>query len=109
MRLVHLLRIFLACLLLSGMVYAQGVGASGDIRGTVTDPSGAVVTSANVTATDLAKGIKHTVTTDSNGQFRLTGLQPATYSLSVSKSGFQSEVAKNVVVNVGQTSTVDFP
>ncbi|HEV7522535.1 MAG TPA: TonB-dependent receptor, partial [Candidatus Angelobacter sp.] len=109
MRLVHLLRVFLACLLLSGMVYAQGVGASGDIRGTVTDPSGAVVTSANVTATDLAKGIKHTVTTDSNGQFRLTGLQPATYSLSVSKSGFQSEVAKNVVVNVGQTSTVDFP
>jgi hypothetical protein len=109
MRLVHLLRIVLACLVLTGMVYAQGVGASGDIRGTVTDPSGAVVTNANVTATDLAKGIKHTVATDSNGQFRLTGLQPATYSLSVSKSGFQSELAKNVVVNVGQTSTVDFP
>jgi len=109
MRLVHLLRIVLACLLLTGMVYAQGVGASGDIRGTVTDPSGAVVSNANVTATDIAKGIKHTVATDNNGQFRLTGLQPATYSLSVSKSGFQSEVAKNVVVNVGQTSTVDFP
>jgi hypothetical protein len=109
MRLVHLLRMFLACLLLTGMVYAQGIGASGDIRGTVTDPSGAVVSNANVTATDIAKGIKHTVATDNNGQFRLTGLQPATYSLSVSKSGFQSEVAKNVVVNVGQTSTVDFP
>ncbi|HXO38605.1 MAG TPA: TonB-dependent receptor [Candidatus Acidoferrum sp.] len=109
MRFIHLLRVLLACLLLTGMVYAQGVGASGDIRGTVTDPSGAVVTNANVTATDLAKGIKHTVATDNNGQFRLTGLQPATYSLSVSKSGFQSEVAKNVVVNVGQTSTVDFP
>jgi len=109
MRLVHLLRIFLACLLLTGMVYAQGVGASGDIRGTVTDPSGAVVSNANVTATDVAKGIKHTVATDDNGQFRLTGLQPATYSLSVAKTGFQSEIAKNVVVNVGQTSTVDFP
>jgi hypothetical protein len=95
--------------MLTGMVYAQGVGASGDIRGTVTDPSGAVVSNANITATDIAKGIKHTVATDNNGQFRLTGLQPATYSLSVSKSGFQSEVAKNVVVNVGQTSTVDFP
>jgi hypothetical protein len=109
MRLIHLLRVFLAGLLLTGMVYAQGVGASGDIRGTVTDPSGAVVTNANVTATDVAKGIKHTVATDNNGQFRLTGLQPATYSLSVSKQGFQSEVAKNVVVNIGQTSTVDFP
>jgi hypothetical protein len=109
MRFVHLLRIFLASMLLTGMVFAQGIGASGDIRGTVTDPSGAVVTGANVTATDIAKGIKHTVATDANGQYRLAGLQPATYSLSVSKSGFQSELAKNVVVNVGQTSTVDFP
>ena len=109
MRYIHLLRIFLASLLLSGMVFAQGIGASGDIRGTVTDPSGAVVSGANVTATDIAKGIKHTVATDNNGQYRLTGLQPASYSLSVSKSGFQSELAKNVVVNVGQTSTVDFP
>jgi hypothetical protein len=109
MRFVHLLRIFLASMLLTGVVFAQGIGASGDIRGTVTDPSGAVVTGANVTATDIAKGIKHTVATDANGQYRLTGLQPATYSLSVSKSGFQSELAKNVVVNIGQTSTVDFP
>ena len=52
MRFIHLLRIFLASLLLTGMVFAQGIGASGDIRGTVTDPSGAVVTNATVTATD---------------------------------------------------------
>ncbi len=109
MRLIHLLKVFLAGLLLTGMVYGQGIGASGDIRGTVTDPSGAVVTNATVTATDVAKGIKHTVATDNNGQYRVTGLQPAAYSLSVSKSGFQTELAKNVVVNVGQTSTVDFP
>jgi outer membrane receptor protein involved in Fe transport len=109
MRFIHILRIVLASLLLTGMVFAQGVGASGDIRGTVTDPSGAVVSGANVTATDIARGIKHTVATDNNGQFRLTGLQPATYSLSVSKPGFQSELAKNVIVNVGQTSTIDFP
>jgi hypothetical protein len=109
MRFINILRIVLASMLLAGMAFAQGVGASGDIRGTVTDPSGAVVTGANVTATDIAKGIKHTVATDANGQYRLTNLQPATYSLSVSKTGFQSELAKNVVVNIGQTSTVDFP
>src|SRR5689334_25353669 len=108
MRLIHLLRVFLAGLLLTGMAYAQGVGASGDIKGTVTDPSGAVVSNATVTATDVANGIKHTVGTDNNGQFRLTGLKPATYSVGVSKAGFQSEIAKNVVVNIGQTSTVDF-
>jgi hypothetical protein len=109
MRSINLLRNLLACLLLTGMMYAQGVGASGDIRGTVSDPSGAVVGSATVTATDVAKGIKHTVATDNNGQYRLTNLQPATYSVSVSKSGFQSEIAKNVIVNIGQTSVVDFP
>src|SRR5437588_2185085 len=109
MRSINLLRIVLACLLFTGVTYAQGVGASGDIKGTVTDPSGAVVANATVTATDVDKGIKHTVTSDTNGQFHLTGLQPATYSLSVTKSGFQPELAKNVVVNIGRTSTVDFP
>ncbi|MGC2695328.1 MAG: TonB-dependent receptor [Candidatus Angelobacter sp.] len=109
MRSINLLRILLACLLLTGMMFAQGVGASGDIRGTVTDPSGAVVSNATVTATDIDKGIKHTVTTDGNGQFHLTGLPPANYSLSVTKSGFQPEIAKSVVVNIGQTNNVDFP
>ncbi|HEU4414427.1 MAG TPA: TonB-dependent receptor, partial [Candidatus Angelobacter sp.] len=109
MRSIYLLRITLACLLLTGMMFAQGVGASGDIRGTVTDPSGAVVSNATVTATDVDKGIKHTVTSDGNGQFHLTGLPPANYSVSVSKPGFQPELAKNVVVNIGQTNNVDFP
>ena len=53
--------IFLMCLLVSGLALAQGVGASGDLRGTVTDPSGAIVAGATVTATDVAKGIKHTL------------------------------------------------
>jgi len=109
MRSINLLRIIFACLLLTGMVYAQGVGASGDIKGTVTDPSGAVVANATVTATDVEKGIKHTVTTDNNGQFHLASLPPAAYSVSVTKSGFQPEIAKNVVVNIGQNSNVNFP
>src|SRR5262249_19441403 len=50
-----------------------------------------------------------TVTTDNNGQFHLTGLPPAAYSVSVTKSGFQPEVAKNVVVTIGQTSSITFP
>jgi hypothetical protein len=109
MRSINLFKIVLACLLFTGLAYAQGVGASGDIKGAVTDPSGAVVANATVTATDVDKGIKHTVTTDNNGQFHLTGLQPATYSVSVNKSGFQPEIAKSVVVNIGQTNTVNFP
>ncbi|MGH9569114.1 MAG: carboxypeptidase regulatory-like domain-containing protein, partial [Candidatus Angelobacter sp.] len=100
--------IFLMCLLVSGLALAQGVGASGDLRGTVTDPSGAIVAGATVTAIDVAKGIKHTVTSSSTGDYRFTGLAPATYSVSVAKSGFQTEIAKAVVVTVGQTTAMDF-
>jgi len=109
MRFMNLLRIVLACLLFTGVALAQGVGASGDIKGTVTDPSGAVVANATVTATDVEKGIRHTVTTDNNGAFHLSGLQPATYSVAASKTGFQPEVAKAVVVTIGQTNVVNFP
>lgn len=108
MRSIKLLSISLICLFLTALAFGQGLGASGDIKGTVTDPSGAIVANATVTVTDLAKGIKRTGATDSSGEFRITGLAPATYSVSVSKSGFQSEITKGVVVNVGQTATVDF-
>src|SRR5947209_18965810 len=109
MRSRNLITIVVACLLLSGLALAQGVGASGDIQGVVTDPSGAVVGNATVTATDVSKGTKHTITTDANGRYHFTGLQPATYSVSVTKSGFQPEVAKAVTVVIGQTIDVNFP
>ena len=108
MRFLNLLRMISACLLLSGMAYAQGVGASGDITGTVTDPTGAVIAKGTVTATDVAKGIKRSADTDSDGRYTIAGLQPAVYTISVAKSGFQTEVMKNVTVTVGQVLTLDF-
>src|SRR5947209_7718395 len=109
MKLVKSLAGFALCLLLvGGMVYAQGVGASGSIRGSVTDPSGAVVANANVTAVETDKGIRHTATTSSDGQYQITGLPPATYQITTGNGGFQTEIAKGVVVNVGQTVFLDF-
>ncbi|HET7872001.1 MAG TPA: TonB-dependent receptor [Terriglobales bacterium] len=108
MRIFKLLSISLICLFITGLAYGQGLGASGDIKGTVTDPTGAIVANATVTVTDAAKGVKRTGATDSSGEFHVTGLAPSTYSVSVSKSGFQSEISKNVVVNVGQTTSMDF-
>src|SRR5258708_18686828 len=108
MRSSNLFRIVLACLLFTGMVYAQGVGASGDIRGTVSDPTGAVVSKATVTATDTAKGIKHTAITDPDGEYRFGSLPPATYDISIQFSGFQTAIQKGVSVNIGQTLSLDF-
>jgi hypothetical protein len=108
MRLFNLFKLSLACVLATGMAFAQGVGASGDIKGTVTDPTGAIIANGTVTATEIEKGIKHTVTTDSEGAYRFVGLLPAAYTVSASKSGFQTETAKSVTVNIGQTMIVDF-
>ena len=109
MKATRILAGLLVCLLLlAGMTFAQGVGASGDIRGRVTDPSGAVMAKANVTATDPEKGIKRTAVADNNGEYQIRGLLPATYEVSAALSGFQTSVHKNVVVNVGQTLTLDF-
>src|SRR5205823_14775627 len=95
-------------LLLAAIASAQGVGASGDITGAVTDPSGAVVANAKVTASNAERGIRRSITTDERGQYRLTGLSPTVYDVSSEASGFQTAVQKSVVVNVGQTVLLDF-
>src|SRR5215471_9388080 len=97
------------CLLIAGgMAMAQGVGASGDIKGTVTDPTGAVIANATVTATDAEKGIKRVAQSDSTGQYVISGVTPATYEISAKISGFDNEIHKGVVVNIGQTTVIDF-
>jgi Carboxypeptidase regulatory-like domain len=108
MRLFNLFRISLACLLMAGLVHAQGVGASGEIQGTVTDPSGAVISNGTVVVTDLGKGLKRTAPTGSDGTYLVAGLPAATYSVSAAKTGFQTEVVKSVTVHVGETVVLDF-
>ena len=98
-----------ACVLMAaGIANAQGVGASGDIKGSVTDPTGAVLANATVTVTDPAKGTRRATATDSGGQYLVTGLLPAVYEVSAQNSGFETEIHKGVVINVGQTTVVDF-
>jgi hypothetical protein len=97
------------CLVLaSSVAYAQGVGASGDIQGTVTDPSGALLPKATITVADTQTGLQRTVVTDATGQFRVPNLAPATYDVSVQVPGFANAVRKGVVVSIGQTVISDF-
>src|SRR6202166_378569 len=90
------------------VAYGQGTGTSGEIRGTVTDPTGATVPKATVEVEDAEKGIRRTAVTGSDGEYQVTGLQPSGYSVTVEVSGFQTETHRNVVVNVGQTLILDF-
>lgn len=87
---------------------AQGVGTSGDIRGTARDITGAVVPNATVTVTDDQTGFKRAVTTNASGEYQVTGLPPATYQVTATANGFASVVSKGVVVEIGQTMQDNF-
>jgi hypothetical protein len=92
----------------SPMASPQGVGASADLTGTVSDPLNAAVPNARITAIDIAKGGQRTVVTDEHGSYRLSGLAPSSYKVSVEHGGFQSEVVSALALTVGQTLVLDF-
>jgi hypothetical protein len=94
-------------LVISVSAFAQAGGATSEIVGRVTDPNGANVSGATVTATDTEKGVKRTSTTDEDGIYRLLSLTPGTYQLKVEARGFSAQI-QNVQVTVGQTFNQDF-
>src|SRR5947209_5238284 len=63
---------------------------SGDIAGTVTDPSGAVVPNAQITVTNTQTGVTKTATSNGNGAYRVALLPAGTYKISVTAAGFQT-------------------
>jgi hypothetical protein len=74
----------------------------------VVDPSGTAAGEASVVAVDNAKGIQHRTQTDRDGLYHFSGLPPAIYTLNVKSTGFVTEVRKNIVVVLGETTTIDF-
>src|ERR1700722_12466700 len=97
------------CLLLaSPIAHAQGVGDSGSLSGTVTDPTGAVIPKGTITAEDKSRGIRLSAIVEGNGQYRFTNLPPGSYDLSAQIPGFQSQILKGVVITVGQVANLDF-
>ncbi len=104
-RLIFLLAV---SLLWVPFTYAQGVGSSGVLRGTVTDPTGGVIPNANVTVADPQTGLQRTAVTDSGGQYQFSALPPSTYSVTVRTNGFATEVSNGVVIPLGETVLADF-
>ncbi len=84
---------------------AQSI-VSGDVTGTVTDPSGAVVPNATVTLKNLDTGATATTRTNGTGFYRFAFQKPGRYSVSVSQEGFQT-VTQTVAVATGQSTTSD--
>lgn len=79
------------------------------ILGVVTDPSGAVVTSAAVTIEQPATGLTRKVLTNSEGAYEVRYLLPGEYNVEVSAPGFTTERRTSVVLQTGQQARLNFP
>lgn len=80
---------------------------TGNIAGSVTDPSGAIVPDASVTLKDLTKGTTQVTKSNKDGNYQFFLVAPGTYSLTVTATGFQT-INREVQVAVGQIATADF-
>ncbi len=87
-------------------VRAQGTDTA-LLRGTVKDPSGAVIPGATVTATAVATQVQTKAQTDSSGQYIFNYLKPGEYTLKVEKSGFKTWVTSSIELRIGTQGDVD--
>ncbi len=89
----------------SGLTYAQTAAAT--INGTLTDAAGASIPDASVSIVNQGTGAKTDTKTNSDGTFSMTGLQSGTYDVTITKTGFQTFVEKNIYVGPAATRTVN--
>jgi len=94
------------CLAVSASLMRAQTTTTGELAGTITDPSGAVLTSASVTLTNVATGAKQTTQTNSTGAYRFPLLQPGSYRLAATSSGFRS-VDRSVTIGLGASVTAN--
>ena len=78
------------------------------VSGDVTDPSGAVVTGADITARQLDTNVTISTTTDSEGRFRFPYLKVGQYEIKVKKQGF-GDATREVTLTVGSAFELAFP
>lgn len=77
------------------------------MTGKVTDPSGAAIAGAKVTATDTARGTQSSTTTNSDGAFNLPRLPISTYDVKVTASGFATATQSNILLQLNQVARLD--
>ncbi|MET0752073.1 MAG: TonB-dependent receptor [Pyrinomonadaceae bacterium] len=104
------IRILLAAVItaiaLNASIFAQNQ-TTGAIGGKVVDPQGAVIPNAAVTITNLGTNKVATVMTSGDGEYRVTNLEPGTYSVEATSGNFAPAKAESVIVEVGRETSLD--
>ncbi len=101
----NLLSVCIVLLCVGSVALAQA--GRGSINGLVTDPSGAIVNGAKVTALNHATGVELHSVTSAAGLYSFVSLTPGLYLVTASQKGFESVAQDNVLVTVDQVSTVN--
>ncbi len=104
----HVLYLLAIFFLSTPSVLAQASASSAELKGTMTDPNGAVVPGVTVTVTNVEKALTKTVTTDGKGEYRVPLLPPGVYEIRAEAEGFVTQVKKDVQLTVGQIAVLDF-
>ncbi len=86
---------------------AQAQSNKGTITGTVTDPTGAVVKDAKVTATNVATGEAREAATGDEGTYSLPALEPGIYRVTVDATGFSQSVVEEVKLETAARQAID--
>ena len=97
--------VVLFCLLGSTLVLAQSTG--GRILGRVSDPTGAVLSGANVTLVNEATGASRAATTNDSGDYSFVEVTPGTYDLQFELQGFKKNLRKGVTIEINQVATLN--
>src|SRR5580700_5761930 len=97
--------VFVLALMTVASLHAQ-TSTTGDFAGVVTDQTSALVSGASVTLKNLDNGSSTSTTTSSEGSYNFAFLQPGSYSITASSSGFQ-KTEKNVTVALGSSVTAN--
>jgi hypothetical protein len=104
-RALRLFTLFVLCAFSAVVSWSQ---ATQRFTGTVVDSTGAVIPEAQVVVHNQATGVDTKTVTTSSGAYTVTYLIPGTYNLTVSKAGFATSVKTDILLNVDQTSAIDF-
>ena len=103
--LIAMVVVVAAVAMLASSAQAQ-TATTGQVVGTVTDPSGAWVVGAKVTLTSDA-GVRREAETGGNGRYTFPLLDPGVYRLEVSGSGFASAKVEGISVKITESSVID--
>ena len=100
--------LFLIALLFSAGVTGIAQSNYGVVRGIVTDPQGGSLSGASVVLTSEANKISRTTVTNGSGEYVFNAVDPGTYTLSVTVTGFKTSGQAGVSIETGATVPLDF-